>query len=300
MRQASAALSRAFVGMHELRIGIAGIETGSARLQTGSAGTKPDAARADAASARTESDGARIETGIAMVCGCGWRNCFVRADARYFRFTTPGKRIMRNTLSRCALAAVLALPASGFRLPAQPKPPEQPKGSLADAIRIPFERYTLPSNGLTVILAEDHSTPMVAVDVWFHVGSKNEVVGRTGFAHLFEHVMFMGSGHVAYGMHDRYTEGVGGRNNGSTTNDRTNYYETSPSNYLESQFWLESDRMGWLLDALDQRKLNQQRDVVMNERRQAIDNQPYGRKDEIMAGAPYPKNQPRSWHVIGR
>jgi zinc protease len=137
------------------------------------------------------------------------------------------------------------------------------------------------------------------VNVWYHVGSKNEVAGRTGFAHLFEHVMFTGSGHVPYGLHDKLTEGVGGGNNGSTTNDRTNYYETIPSNYLESALWLESDRMGFLLDKLDTAKLNAQRDVVKNERRQSYDNQPYGRVSEILAAAMYPKGHPYSWPVIG-
>jgi len=144
----------------------------------------------------------------------------------------------------------------------------QKKSPASDSINIPFETYKL-SNGLTVILSEDHTTPTVAVDVWYHVGSKNELPGRTGFAHLFEHVMFTGSGHVPYGLHDKLTEGVGGGNNGSTSNDRTNYYETIPSNYLESALWLESDRMGFLLDKLDIAKLNAQRDVVKNERRQA-------------------------------
>lgn len=168
------------------------------------------------------------------------------------------------------------------------------------ALRIPFERYTLPSNGLTVILSEDHTTPMVTVDVWYHVGSKNEEPGRTGFAHLFEHVMFTGSGHVPYGVQDRLTEGVGGPpNNGTTSNDRTAYFETVPSNYLEAQFWIESDKMGWLLDALDIAKLNAQRDIVKNERRQGVDNQPYGRAGEIITAALYPTSNPYSWPVIG-
>jgi len=166
------------------------------------------------------------------------------------------------------------------------------------AIKIPFETFTLP-NGLTVILAPDHSTPTVAVDVWYHVGSKNEVPGRTGFAHLFEHVMFTGSGHVPYGLHDKLTEGIGGSNNAETANDRTTYYDTVPSNYLEDQLWLESDRMGFLLDALDLAKLNAQRDIVKNERRQSMDNQPYGRADEILAQATYPPSNPYSWDVIG-
>lgn len=167
-----------------------------------------------------------------------------------------------------------------------------------DAIKIPFESYKLP-NGLTIILSIDRATPTVAVDVWYHVGSKNELVGRTGFAHLFEHVMFTGSAHVPYGLHDKLTEGIGGNNNGSTTNDRTNYYEVVPTNYLESALWLEADRMGWLLDSLDLAKLNAQRDIVKNERRQGVDNQPYGRVSEIFSSALYPKTHPYSWSVIG-
>jgi zinc protease len=168
----------------------------------------------------------------------------------------------------------------------------------SSAIDIPYERMSLP-NGLQVILAPDHSTPRVTVDVWYHVGSKNEVPGRTGFAHMFEHVMFTGSGHVPYGMHDRLTEGVGGDNNGSTNNDRTNYFENVPSNYLESALWLESDRMGFLLDKLDSAKFAAQRDIVQNERRQGTDNQPYGRAFEIMTSALYPPTNPYSWPVVG-
>jgi zinc protease len=202
---------------------------------------------------------------------------------------------MRISSSHPAAALLLA---ASFALPAaqahgQAKPPAGP------SLKIPFERYTLP-NGLTVILSEDHSTPMVTVDMWYHVGSKNEEPGRTGFAHLFEHVMFTGSGHVPYGVQDRLTEGVGGPpNNGSTSNDRTNYYETVPSNYLEAQFWIESDKMGFLLDALDIAKLNAQRDVVKNERRQGVDNQPYGRTSEIISAALYPATHPYSWPVVG-
>jgi len=168
----------------------------------------------------------------------------------------------------------------------------------SSSINIPFEQYVLP-NGLTVLLSQDHSTPTVAVNVWYHVGSKNESPGRTGFAHLFEHVMFTGSGHVPYGLHDKLTEGVGGSNNGTTSNDRTTYYETVPSNYLESALWLEADRMGYLLDTLDIAKLNAQRDIVKNERRQSYDNQPYGRASEILSAATYPPSNPYSWDVIG-
>jgi zinc protease len=174
----------------------------------------------------------------------------------------------------------------------------QQKAGTSNAIKIPYESYKLP-NGLNVILSVDRTTPTVAVNVWYHVGSKNEMAGRTGFAHLFEHVMFTGSGHVPYGTHDKLTEGVGGNNNGSTTNDRTNYYENIPSNYLESALWMESDRMGFLLDTLDIAKLNAQRDIVKNERRQSYDNQPYGRVGEIFAAAMYPAGHPYSWPVIG-
>ncbi|MGH7581597.1 MAG: M16 family metallopeptidase [Gemmatimonadales bacterium] len=171
-------------------------------------------------------------------------------------------------------------------------------GAAAPAPKIPVESYRL-ANGLTVLLSVDHTAPVVAVDVEHHVGSKNEEPGRTGFAHLFEHVMFTGSGHVPYGVHDKYTEGVGGYNNGSTNSDKTNFYESVPSNYLETELWLESDRMGWLLDALDLAKLNAQRDVVKNERRQSYDNRPYGRVGEIMDAEMYPPGHPYHWPVIG-
>ena len=193
------------------------------------------------------------------------------------------------------LAVVIAITLS-TALSAQS--PARPAASGADSIKLPFETYTLP-NGLTVILSPDKTTPTVAVNVWYKVGSKNEIVGRTGFAHLFEHVMFTGSGNVPYGLHDKLTEGVGGSNNGTTNNDRTTYYETVPTNYLESALWLEADRMGYLLDSLDLAKLNAQRDIVKNERRQGVDNQPYGRAGEILAHATYPPTHPYSWDVIG-
>ncbi|MFL5528317.1 MAG: M16 family metallopeptidase [Gemmatimonadaceae bacterium] len=164
--------------------------------------------------------------------------------------------------------------------------------------RIQFEKYTLP-NGLEVILHEDHSTPIVAVDTWYHVGSGDEQVGRTGFAHLFEHIMFMGSEHVAVGAFDQLLESAGANNNGSTTEDRTNYYETLPSNALALALWLDADRMGFLLPTMDLAKVNLQRDVVKNERRQRVDNVPYGRADEIILAALYPKSHPYSWPVIG-
>ncbi len=174
----------------------------------------------------------------------------------------------------------------------------QARPQAGDAIRIPFELVTLP-NGLQVILAPDHSTPRVTVDIWYHVGSKNEVSGHTGFAHMFEHVMFTGSAHVPYGVQDRLTEGVGGDNNATTSEDRTNYYDNEPSNYLESALWIEADRMGFLLDKLDKAKFEAQRDIVQNERREAIDNQPYGRAWEIQNAALYPASNPYSWPVVG-
>ncbi len=181
----------------------------------------------------------------------------------------PSNSFRTRRALRPLLALLLTMSAVG-QLAAQRKPKE---AAATDSINIPFETYKLP-NGLNVILSVDRATPTVAVDIWYHVGSKNEVPGRTGFAHLFEHVMFTGSAHVPYGMHDKLTEGVGGSNNGSTNNDRTNYFEIVPSNYLESALWMEADRMGFLLDKLDLVKLNAQRDVVKNERRQSYDNQP--------------------------
>jgi len=164
--------------------------------------------------------------------------------------------------------------------------------------RLKFEKYTLP-NGLEVILHEDHSTPIISVNTWFKVGSGDEKPGRTGFAHLFEHIMFMGSEHVAVGAFDKLLESAGATNNGSTTEDRTNYYENVPSNALALALWLDADRMGYLLPTMDLAKLDLQRDVVKNERRQGVDNVPYGRADEVILAALYPKNHPYSWSVIG-
>jgi zinc protease len=163
---------------------------------------------------------------------------------------------------------------------------------------ITFERYTLP-NGLEVILHEDHSVPLVAVNTWFKVGSGDELRGRTGFAHLFEHIMFMGSQNVPVGEFDKLLEAAGANNNGSTTRDRTNYYEWMPSNALPLALWLDADRMGWLLPTMDQAKLDLQRDVVKNERRQSVDNVPYGLSDETIYAALYPPSHPYSWDVIG-
>ncbi|HEY0305742.1 MAG TPA: pitrilysin family protein [Longimicrobiales bacterium] len=164
--------------------------------------------------------------------------------------------------------------------------------------KLQFEKYTLP-NGLQVILHEDHSVPLVSVNVWYHVGSGDEDPGRTGFAHLFEHIMFMGSQNVPVNMFDVWLESAGANNNGSTTEDRTNYYEDMPSNALPLALWLEANRMGWLLPTMDLPKLDLQRDVVQNERRQSYDNQPYGRSDETILAALFPADHPYSWPVIG-
>ena len=155
------------------------------------------------------------------------------------------------------------------------------------------------SNGLRIVLHVDRRLPLVAVNLWYHVGSKNERPGRTGFAHLFEHMLFQGSAHVGTNDHFRHLQSVGGVANGSTWYDRTNYYETVPTEQLDLALWLESDRMGFLLDALDQTKLDNQRDVVLNERRQRVDNQPYGRPYERLFELLVPSQHPYHWPVIG-
>jgi len=162
-----------------------------------------------------------------------------------------------------------------------------------------YEKYQLP-NGLDVILLEDHRLPLVAVNIWYHVGPVNELPGLTGFAHLFEHMMFEGSKNVGAEAHFRYLEAAGASEiNGTTDFDRTNYFETLPSNQLELALWLESDRMGFLLEELDARKLANQRDVVRNERRQSIENSPYGLVEEEMFHNLFPKDHPYYASVIG-
>jgi zinc protease len=168
----------------------------------------------------------------------------------------------------------------------------------ATPLRLAHTQFVLP-NGLTVILHEDHSVPVVSVNVWYHVGSGREKVGRTGFAHLFEHLMFMGSGHVKPGQFDEWLEASGGVNNGSTSNDRTNYYIDLPSNALELALFLESDRMGYLLDTMTPQTVDAQRDVVKNERRQSYENQPYGASRLLLNELLYPEGHPYHWPVIG-
>jgi len=163
---------------------------------------------------------------------------------------------------------------------------------------IAFTRHRL-SNGLKVVLSPDPTAPIVAVNLWYGVGSRNEAPGRTGFAHLFEHMMFQGSLHVPKNRHFELVERAGGSLNATTWYDRTNYFETLPSNQLELALWLESDRMGWMAPAMDQEKLDNQREVVKNEKRQRYDNQPYGDWDERLHRMVYPERHPYHHTVIG-
>jgi len=165
-------------------------------------------------------------------------------------------------------------------------------------IAIPYAKYKL-ANGLTVILHEDHSDPLVHVDVTYHVGSNREEVGRSGFAHFFEHMMFQGSENVSDEEHFKMVSNAGGTLNGTTNTDRTNYFETLPVNQLEIALWLEADRMGFLLDAVTQEKFEIQRETVKNERGQNYDNRPYGRVWETVNKAMYPEGHPYSWPTIG-
>src|SRR5260370_40843475 len=173
--------------------------------------------------------------------------------------------------------------------------------AAAQMAHIPFKKYQLP-NGLTVILSEDHRAPVVAVDVWYHVGAVNERKGRSGFAHLFEHLMFQGSKHLhgdertVFSMLQRN----GATNlNGTTEWDRTNYFETMPADRLELALWLESDRMGFLLDTVDEKKLDTQREAVRNEKRQSIENRPYGRAEERLVELVCPPTHTYLRYLIG-
>jgi zinc protease len=167
-----------------------------------------------------------------------------------------------------------------------------------ESLSIPYEKHVL-SNGLEVVIHEDHSDPVVAVYVQYHVGSAREEPGRSGFAHLFEHMLFQGSEHVGDDQHFKLVQEAGGTLNGSTTRDRTNYFEVLPSNQLELALWLEADRMGWLLPGMTQEKLDLQRDVVKNERRQNYENRPYGMGGAWVSAALYPAEHPYHWLTIG-
>jgi len=185
--------------------------------------------------------------------------------------------------------------------PAPPKPASAaatPAAARTVALNVSFTQFTLP-DGLHVILHEDHTVPLATVNVWYHVGSAREKPGRTGFAHLFEHLMFEGSGHVKEGEFDTLLEAAGATNNGSTETDRTNYYIDLPSNALELALFLESDRMGYLLDAMSPARVNGQRDVVKNERRQRYENAPYGMAQIEIDKMLYPEGHPYRWPTIG-
>ena len=174
-----------------------------------------------------------------------------------------------------------------------------PLGAQSPApLQVPYRQFRL-ANGLNVILHRDTSVPRVAVNMWYYVGSANEKPGRTGFAHLFEHLMFEGSKHVPEGQFDILLEGAGGDNNGSTSNDRTNYVIDVPSNALELALYLESDRMGYLLDTMTPQRVDGQRDVVKNERRQSYENRPYGMASIELDKMLWPPTHPYSWPTIG-
>ncbi len=171
-------------------------------------------------------------------------------------------------------------------------------GGDPSAVPFPFHQERL-DNGLTLLVQEDHRTPVVAVHLMYHVGSKDERPGRTGFAHLFEHLLFQGSEHVPKGQHFRHVQNAGGTLNGSTWFDRTNYFEVLPASQLELALWLESDRMGWFLPSITREKLDNQRDVVKNERRQAYENRPYGLAFETVLETAFPEGHPYRHPTIG-
>ena len=173
-----------------------------------------------------------------------------------------------------------------------------PLAGQQPGLSIDVQQFRLP-DGLTVILHRDPTTPTITTNIWYHVGSARETPGRTGFAHLFEHLMFEGSKNVPEGKIDEWFQEVGGSPNGSTMQDRTNYFQQFSSNALELALFIESDRMGKLLDAMSEATVNGQRDVVKNERRQSYDNSPYGLADQVLTEALYPPSHPYSWPVIG-
>jgi len=202
----------------------------------------------------------------------------------------PGAAAAAAALAVAGVATAVAGPDQAAAL----RPPDTAKDP-----RIPFERYTL-DNGLEVILIPDNTVPLVAVDVWYHVGSGVEAVGKSGFAHLFEHMLFQGSQNVGSDRHFEILRKIGASPNGTTNTDRTNYFEVVPSNQLEAALWLESDRMGYLLPLLTEPSFRNQVEVVRNERRQRIDNVPYGKERLALADALFPEGHPYKYTVIGR
>ena len=205
------------------------------------------------------------------------------------------KKLILGALAVCFILGVKAQTATTD--PNQPQLIEKVTAVPGQMI-IPYEKWKLP-NGLLVIVSEDHSDPIVHIEVTYHVGSAREASGKSGFAHFFEHMLFQGSEHVGKGEHFKIVEGNGGTMNGNTTHDRTSYFEIVPKNYLETALWLESDRMGFLLDSVTQKKFENQRATVKNERGQNVDNRPYGRTDELKDQIMYPPTHPYSWPVIG-
>jgi len=206
--------------------------------------------------------------------------------------------VVAGLVTASAASAQTAMDGSEIRIPDGARFIEQVDKALADDLVIPYTMYEL-DNGLTVILHEDHSDPLIHVDVTYHVGSAREEIGKSGFAHFFEHMMFQGSENVGDEEHFRIISEAGGTLNGTTNSDRTNYFETIPSNQLEKVLWLEADRMGFLLPAVTQQKFEVQRETVKNERGQNYDNRPYGLLDEVTDRALFPPGHPYSWQTIG-
>ncbi len=201
-------------------------------------------------------------------------------------------RPRRWAITMLALSGLV--PSLGAQAPAR-------RASGPPAIDVPviqFERFAL-ANGLVAILSEKHTAPVVTVDIWYHVGSKNEVPGRTGLAHLFEHMMFEGSQNIGPGEHRIIVQSLGGSFNGATTEDRTYYYAIVPSHQLETVLWMESDRMATLLTRVDQARLDAEREIVKNERRDAVENQPFGLANEITLASLFPADYPYSWSLMG-
>ncbi len=212
------------------------------------------------------------------------------------RWTRHAIVTVATVVATVSLVSVPARPEEPA--PTPPAPAAAP--TTAPSIDIPFEKYTLP-NGLEVILSRDTTAPIVAVNVWYHVGSGDEVAGKSGFAHLFEHMMFQGTKHTGNDVHFPILQEIGASAiNGTTNANRTNYFETVPAHQLETALWLESDRMGYLLDALTEASFRNQVDVVRNERRQRYDNVPYGKARFEVAAALYPEGHPYRYLTIGR
>lgn len=224
--------------------------------------------------------------------------CFAPVHTKLYGFFMDSRYFVKKTgIMKKTLCFILTFFVFNTMISAQARMVQKVE-KKGNEIVIPFEKYVLP-NGLTVIVSEDHSDPVVHVDVTYHVGSAREEIGKSGFAHFFEHMMFEGSDHVADKEHFKIVTESGGTLNGSTNRDRTNYFETVPGNQLEKMLWLESDRMGFLLDAVTQQKFEIQRATVKNERGQNYDNRPYGLAGEVTSKALYPYGHPYSWLTIG-